>query len=99
MPGRKLAPLTTPLAEMKGGPAPPAEPAKTSRMRLWPVSAMKRFPALSTVTPLGVRTLALVAGFPSPTPTPANAVPLPANVVMVLAGFTMRIRLFCTSAM
>ena len=51
----------------------------TSRMRLFSESAMKRFPAASTVTPVGSFSLALTASPPLPE---EPEVPFPATVVM-----------------
>src|SRR5580704_12807817 len=57
----------------------------TRRIRLSPVSAMKRLPLLSTATPLGVFKLAEFAGPPSPQ-TPVEGLhvenPTPAYVVI-----------------
>src|SRR5579863_8125711 len=94
MPGWKLAPFTTPLAEIVGADPPLVAAPATLRIRLWPVSAMNTFPALSTRTPYGVMTLALAGGPPSPFPRlpVANGVPFPANVLMIPDGFTIRIR-------
>ena len=61
----------------------------TFRTRLLSVSAMKRFPCPSAVTPQGRASIALVAGPPSPL-KPYD--PFPATVVMMPAGLTFRIR-------
>ena len=64
-------------------------PADTFRIRLLKVSAMKRFPAASTATPLGSFNDAEVAGPPSPE---KPSTPLPATVVMMPLTETFRIR-------
>ena len=66
----------------------------TSRME--PESVKKRLPAPSTVMPDGPLIAADVAGPPSPL---EPATPLPAKVVMLPSGSTLRIRWFPTSPM
>ena len=68
----------------------------TLRMRLLNWSPMKRLPAPSSATPLGPLKLALVAGLPSPLNL---RVPLPATVVMIPEGSTLRMRWLARSAM
>ena len=65
-------------------------------MRWLPVSAMKRLPRLSTVTPDTSFNCALVAGPPSPL---KPALPLPAAVVMMPLLSTLRMRALPKSAM
>jgi hypothetical protein len=63
----------------------------TSRMRLLLLSAMKRWPRLSTATPAGLPRLALMAGPPSP--RLGSHGPPPATVVMMpVAAPTRRMR-------
>src|ERR1041385_2197327 len=69
---------------------------ETFRTRLLPVSAMMRLPAPSTATPEGWYSVPLVAAPPSPEWPWA---PLPATVVMMPAGESLRIRLLPASAM
>src|SRR5580698_679596 len=52
----------------------------TSRIALSLVSAMKMLPVLSTKTPSGELSSALVAGLPSPQGKAEHATPLPATV-------------------
>jgi hypothetical protein len=61
----------------------------TFRIAMLLASAMYRLPVASTVTPVGVSSDALVATPPSPE-YPAN--PLPATVLMIPLGLTLRIR-------
>src|SRR5438132_666514 len=58
---------------------------------------MNRLPAVSTATPDGAPSLALVAGPPSPEKSAYT--PLPATVEMIPPGVTLRIRLVSLSAM
>ena len=72
-------------------------PPSTFRMRWLPVSAMKMFPAPSTVTPLGPLRSAAEAGPPSPA---KPLTPVPTTVVITpLAESTRRSRAFCQSTM
>ena len=74
-----------------------AVPAGTLRIRLFPLSAMYRFPAPSIATPSGEFRPALVAAPPSP---PYPVAPVPATVVITaVPAATLRIRLFPVSAM
>src|ERR1039458_1963289 len=68
--------------------------ASTWRMRLFPVSAMNRFPAESTVIPSGLFRLVLVAASPSS----GKSGPPPASVVMMPWVSTRRMVLFQKSA-
>jgi len=77
-------------------------PGVTLRIRMFPRSAMNRFPAASTATATGANNSADVAGPPSPEkpPMPSCAPkPLPATVVMMPLVDTLRTRLFRESAM
>src|ERR1039457_3865884 len=67
-----------------------------SRMRLLLVSAMKTFPFPSTATPSGAINAAEVASPPSPL---KPGVPLPATVLIVPAGVTIRMRSLPLSTM
>src|SRR6266498_2187694 len=84
-PGRKLAPLTTPFAEIVG--RPPA--TVTLRTRWEPFSAMYTLLDASTATSAGPLSWALAASPPSPA---VPVLPFPANVEMTPAVFTLRIR-------
>src|SRR5438876_7135384 len=65
------------------------EDAMTSRIRLLRESAMNRFPAPSTATPVRPFSGAEVAGPPSPR---KPKLPFPATLVIVPAGVTFQIR-------
>src|SRR5262249_57417908 len=87
-------------ASRRDGEPPPATVVmilleEILRMRALPVSALKRFPALSTATALGPVNCALMAGPPSPE-DPGE--PLPASVVMIPSEETLRMRGFSESA-
>ncbi len=69
-------------------------PPDTLRMRKLPESEMKRLPAESTASPVGLLSEALVAGPPSPENPP---MPLPATVV-IRPFETLRTRAFRVSA-
>ena len=62
-------------------------PAAILRMRLFPVSEMKTFPAVSTATPRGKLKAAFV-----PVPSANAADPLPAKVLTTPPGDTLRMR-------
>ena len=83
-------PFPIPIAPLPAIVLMTPEPADTTRMRLFPKSAMSTLPAPSMSRPRGTR-LALVAGPPSPL---KPSIPLPANVVMMpVAAATRRMRL------
>src|SRR5881397_4049039 len=93
---------------MAGPPSPeePCEPLpatvvmvpleETLRMRLLLADGMSSVQGLSTATPLGPASWALMAGPPSPE-EPCE--PLPATVVMIPSEETLRMRLLLASAM
>ena len=68
-------------------------PAAILRMRLFPESPMKTFPAVSTATPRGALKEA-----PVPVPSANAADPLPARVLTTPPGVTLRMRLLAESA-
>src|SRR5215831_1353011 len=92
IPGAKLAPFAIPFAEMLGAAGP--DGAAIFRTRLLLVSAMKRFPEVSTATSVGLLSPAVVAGLPSPE---NPAIPFPAMVEIVPVPSTLRTRLLAAS--
>src|SRR5260370_1327859 len=96
-PGRGCCPIPPYCPPAKPGAAMPT----TFRTRRLLKSEKKRLPAASIATPKGRHNRAAVAGPPSPAKLPGlpkPAGPLPATVLIVPAGLTLRIRLLSISA-
>src|SRR5947199_7681968 len=96
-PGNPIAPGVPVAPGAPGAPAGPAGPGEpacgpaSQRTSLSALSPTYRLPAVSTATPTGVRSWALVAAPPSPhRGAVAHGVPLPAMRLIVPAGDTLR---------